>query len=95
MMEHLEIYAPGIEYTICGGCVAHSNPLTQLARLSGRFRRGKPDSNDVDIVFAPPQIDQDIGLLRNLYRRLTALGIITHVLRQPREKFLNLLMKQT
>ena len=46
------------------------------------YRRGKPQSNDVDIVFSPPNEDEDIGLLRNLYLRLSSLDIVTHVLRQ-------------
>ncbi|WWC89146.1 uncharacterized protein L201_004064 [Kwoniella dendrophila CBS 6074] len=63
VMEHLDAYVPGCQYTICGG-----------------YRRGKSESNDVDIVFAPPGVDQDIGLLRDLYMRMSDLGIITHVL---------------
>jgi DNA polymerase mu len=38
-------------------------------------------SNDVDIVFCPPNEDEDVGLLHDLYLRLSTLGIITHVLR--------------
>jgi len=48
--------------------------------LCGGYRRGKSESSDVDIVFAPPNVDQDIGLLKDLHLRLGALGIITHVL---------------
>lgn len=39
-------------------------------------------SNDVDVVFCPPNIGEDIGLLRDLYLRLSTLGLITHVLRK-------------
>ncbi|OCF32950.1 DNA polymerase mu subunit [Kwoniella heveanensis BCC8398] len=63
VMEHLDAYVPGCEYTICGG-----------------YRRGKTESNDVDVVFRPPGMDLDIGLLKNLYLRLSDLGIVTHVL---------------
>ncbi|WRT66545.1 uncharacterized protein IL334_003504 [Kwoniella shivajii] len=63
VLEHLEAYIPGCEYTVCGG-----------------YRRGKPASNDVDVIFRPPGMDQDIGLLKDLYLRLSDLGIITHVL---------------
>ncbi|WVW84121.1 hypothetical protein I302_106150 [Kwoniella bestiolae CBS 10118] len=63
VLEHLEAYIPGCEYTICGG-----------------YRRGKTESNDVDIVFRPPGMNMDIGLLRDLYLRLSDLGIVTHVL---------------
>ncbi|OWT40517.1 DNA polymerase mu subunit [Cryptococcus neoformans Bt1] len=48
--------------------------------ICGGYRRGKTESSDVDIVFRPPKDDQDIGLLRALYLRLSELGIITHVL---------------
>ncbi|GFZ46743.1 hypothetical protein JCM24511_03963 [Saitozyma sp. JCM 24511] len=48
--------------------------------ICGGYRRGKPQSGDIDVVFCPPEKDQDIGLLRDLYLRLSALGIITHVL---------------
>jgi len=46
------------------------------------YRRGKEMSNDVDVVFCPPEDGADIGLLRDLYLRLSTLGIITHVLRR-------------
>ncbi|KAK1924368.1 hypothetical protein DB88DRAFT_490154 [Papiliotrema laurentii] len=48
--------------------------------ITGGYRRGKPMSNDVDIVFCPPNEDEDVGLLHDLYLRLSTLGIITHVL---------------
>jgi len=48
--------------------------------LTGGYRRGKPESNDVDIVFCPPHEGDDAGLLRDLYLRLSQLGIVTHVL---------------
>ncbi|WVQ81739.1 hypothetical protein IAT38_003864 [Cryptococcus sp. DSM 104549] len=63
VMEHLSVFIPGCEHTICGG-----------------YRRGKSQSNDVDVVFRPPKDGQDIGLLKALYLRMAELGIITHVL---------------
>ncbi|KIR53976.1 DNA polymerase mu subunit [Cryptococcus gattii Ru294] len=48
--------------------------------ICGGYRRGKTQSSDVDIVFRPPKDDQDIGLLRALYLRLSELRIVTHVL---------------
>ena len=42
-------------------------------------------SNDVDVIFCPPTDHEDIGLLRDLYLRLSTLGIITHVLRAWRQ----------
>lgn len=49
--------------------------------ITGGYRRGKPATGDVDIVFKPPEQGMDIGLLGSLYRRLVRLGVITHVLR--------------
>ncbi|WVF71352.1 hypothetical protein IAT40_006156 [Kwoniella sp. CBS 6097] len=48
--------------------------------ICGGYRRGKTESNDVDVVFRPPGMDLDIGLLKSLYLRLSDLGIVTHVL---------------
>jgi hypothetical protein len=41
---------------------------------SSRYRRGKPESNDVDIVFCPPEDGKDVGLLHDLYMRMGDLG---------------------
>lgn len=48
--------------------------------ICGGYRRGKTQCGDVDIVFCPPEEGQDIGLLKDLYLRLSDLNIITHVL---------------
>jgi DNA polymerase mu len=50
-----------------------------------RYRRGKSQSNDVDVVFCPRNEGDDRGLLRDLYRRLTSMGIVTHILRTSLE----------
>lgn len=43
--------------------------------LTGGYRRGKPESNDVDIVICPPEDDVDEGLLlKDLYTRMADLG---------------------
>lgn len=43
--------------------------------VTGGYRRGKPESNDVDIVFCPPGDEMDVGrLLRDLVTRMTDLG---------------------
>jgi DNA polymerase mu len=56
--------------------------LTMNNTLIGRYRRGKSQSSDVDIVFCPPYEGDDAGLLRDLTRRMGSMGIITHVLRE-------------
>ena len=84
VMENLDALLPGCQYTICGGYVS-KNPKDPLK--SFRYRRGKTESNDVDIVFSPPEDadhDADVGLLKDLYLRLSTLGIVTHVLRMFR-----------
>jgi len=85
-MEHLDAFIPGCEYTICGGWVASPFHWSEaVAENLDRYRRGKPASNDVDVVFCPPKDGQDIGLLKDLYLRLSQLGIVTHVLRAYRQ----------
>ncbi len=42
--------------------------------LTGGYRRGKSESNDVDVVFCPPEDGLDEGLLKRLYLRLGAFG---------------------
>lgn len=43
--------------------------------LTGGYRRGKPESNDVDVVICPPDDEVDEGaLLKDLYTRMADLG---------------------
>jgi DNA polymerase mu len=96
VMEHLDALVDGCEYTICGGYVGSmlsQNSFRSDGRIS--YRRGKTESGDMDIVFCPPNEGQDIGLLKDLYLRLSALGIVTHVLRtpQPSPEFPNNLIR--
>jgi DNA polymerase mu len=43
--------------------------------VTGGYRRGKPESNDVDVVICPPRDEVDEGrLLRDLVTRMTDLG---------------------
>jgi hypothetical protein len=63
---------------------------TGVTNFSFRYRRGKTQCGDVDIVFCPPEEGQDIGLLKDLYLRLSDLNIITHVLRECKDVDLNL-----
>lgn len=83
VLENLEAFIPNCEYTICGGSVTPTTRRNVFGSLpESSYRRGKTQSSDVDIVFRPPKDDQDIGLLRALYLRLSELGIVTHVLRE-------------
>jgi hypothetical protein len=44
--------------------------------LTGGFRRGKLESNDVDVVICPPAPGLDKGLLKSLRTRMAALGTL-------------------
>ena len=45
------------------------------------YRRGKPESNDVDIVFTHPDAAKIKGLCKRFVRRLHERGMVTHVMR--------------
>lgn len=47
-----------------------------------RYRRGKEESNDIDIVFSHREIGEGRGALQSLVFRLKSQGIITHTLRK-------------
>lgn len=49
--------------------------------LTGGYRRGKLESGDIDLIICPPAPGLDSGLLKSLRDRMTAAGIITHILR--------------
>lgn len=42
--------------------------------ITGGYRRGKTECNDVDLVFRPPENVNSVGLLKELYTRLADLG---------------------
>ncbi|TCD66672.1 hypothetical protein EIP91_001090 [Steccherinum ochraceum] len=48
--------------------------------IVGGYRRGKPESNDVDIVFTHPDASKVNGLCKRLVRRLYEQGMVTHVM---------------
>jgi len=48
--------------------------------ICGGYRRGKPESNDLDIVFTHPQPGVDRGLCKKLVNRLSERGLVTHVM---------------
>ncbi|THG94502.1 hypothetical protein EW026_g6985 [Hermanssonia centrifuga] len=49
--------------------------------IVGGYRRGKPESNDVDIVFTHPDTQKVKGLCKRLVNRLYERGMVTHVMR--------------
>ncbi|KAL1411483.1 hypothetical protein Q8F55_002444 [Vanrija albida] len=79
----LDASIPRDEVEAIGACVAEQ--LDALCpgceqTICGGYRRGKKASNDVDVIFRPPRAGLDERLVRRLYARLAALGIVTHVL---------------
>ncbi|KAG8852747.1 hypothetical protein FRB91_006028 [Serendipita sp. 411] len=48
--------------------------------ITGGYRRGKSESNDIDIVFSHEQSGQGRGALHILVSRLQKQGLITHIL---------------
>lgn len=49
------------------------NPLS-------RYRRGKPESNDIDIVFTHPNAKSAKNLCGRLVERLQSAGLVTHIM---------------
>ena len=87
-MDHLNSLEPGCVSTIAGGYVFHP-PLhrTQyfFSRIKiklHRYRRGKPESNDIDIVFTHPNAKSAKDLSGRLVERLRSAGLVTHIMRE-------------
>ncbi|KAI0302354.1 hypothetical protein B0F90DRAFT_1836880 [Multifurca ochricompacta] len=51
-----------------------------VSTLVGGYRRGKPASNDIDIVFTHPNTTSAKGLCTRLIARLRSSGLVTHVM---------------
>ncbi|KAI0657690.1 Nucleotidyltransferase [Cubamyces menziesii] len=51
-----------------------------VSTIAGGYRRGKPESNDVDIVFTHPEAAKVKGLCKRLVKRLHERGMVTHVM---------------
>ncbi|KAI1785267.1 Nucleotidyltransferase [Ganoderma leucocontextum] len=51
-----------------------------VSTIVGGYRRGKPESNDVDIVFTHPNASKVKGLCKRFVRRLHERGMVTHVM---------------
>ena len=47
-----------------------------------RYRRGKPESNDIDIIFTHPSAKSAKNLCGRLVERLRSAGLVTHVMRE-------------
>lgn len=83
LRDELDQKIPRAEVDEIAACVRDAlDTLLPGCRMTvtGGYRRGKTESNDVDLVFAPPEQGQDEGLLMLVYKRLADLGIVTHVL---------------
>ncbi|KAH9888450.1 Nucleotidyltransferase [Cubamyces lactineus] len=51
-----------------------------VSTIVGGYRRGKPESNDVDIVFTHPEVAKVRGLCKRFVKRLHERGMVTHVM---------------
>jgi len=82
-MDHLNAVEPGCVGTIVGGYVFITllSFFCQLKKLV-RYRRGKPASNDIDIVFTHANTTSAKGLCARLVERLRSAGLVTHVMRK-------------
>jgi DNA polymerase mu len=90
-MDHLNVVEPGCVGTTVGGYVfiallSFSYQVQELVR----FRRGKPTSNDIDIVFTHANATSAKGLCARLVKRLRSEGLVTHVMRKYRLAFASL-----
>ena len=74
VMHELSHIQPGCVSTIVGGSVRIPPFLLKFTSLLCRHRRGKPESNDVDIVFTHPDPDKSKGLCKRLVKRLHEQG---------------------
>jgi DNA polymerase IV len=54
----------------------------------GSYRRGKPASNDIDIVFTHGNAKSAKDLCARLVERLRSAGLVTHVMREYRLAFI-------
>ena len=70
-MKELDEVQPGCVSTIAGGYIRpHLAPCKVLIGRVYRYRRGKQESNDVDIVFTHQDASKIKGLCKRLVRRL-------------------------
>jgi len=51
-----------------------------VSTITGGYRRGKPESNDIDIVFTHPNANSAKNLCGRLVERLRSAGLVTHVM---------------
>ncbi len=71
LMDELDEFEPGCVSTIAGGYAVFIYISPQCpTHLRFSFRRGKLESNDVDIVFTHPDASKVKGLCKRFVRRL-------------------------
>ncbi|KAI0282848.1 hypothetical protein BGY98DRAFT_912143 [Russula aff. rugulosa BPL654] len=51
-----------------------------VSTITGGYRRGKPESNDIDIVFTHPNAKSAKNLCGRLVERLRSAGLVTHIM---------------
>lgn len=53
-----------------------------VSTIVGGYRRGKPESNDADIVFTHSDGSKVKGLCKRVVRQLHKQGMVSHVMRR-------------
>jgi hypothetical protein len=62
----------------------HLNTVEPGCVSTNRYRRGKQENNDIDIVFTHPNAKSTKDLCERLVERLRSAGLVTYVLREYR-----------
>lgn len=65
---------PGCEYTVLGGYVSRKVAMGRGTYDLDRYRRGKTESNDVDIVFTHADPGREKDALATLVKRMNRRG---------------------
>jgi DNA polymerase mu len=71
VMAELDKIQPGCHSTIVGGFVLSESYRLSATNSTSRYRRGKPQSNDVDIVISHSDLRSGAGLVKGLCAKLT------------------------
>jgi hypothetical protein len=79
--DELIAIQPGCEYTICGGMSDDIIYRLLLTDKSTGYRRGKPHSSDIDIIFTHKEPGLERHLCTRLVDCLRDMGVVTAILR--------------
>ena len=92
VMNELEIIQPGCSHMIVGGCVdLKCDGVDPDRHCLHSYRRGKPQSNDIDIVITHTKADQrkNQELCQELTDVLSKKGLVTHLMSDSGSPYYN------